>query len=303
MTLLNNFKTKLAASVFAGGSALALTASPAQNRYGAEQDLGYEVYNVKRDLKATSDRVARLESEVASLRGKISDDGGHVSYRTNNPAPPVSSRSGDGFYHAVQSGDTLSSIGRRFGVGVDRLVSENRITNPNALRIGQQIFIPGKKGSQATGAPPPSGQRPPAASGTVHTVAQGETLYRIARTYGVTPADISAANGMSNPNALRIGQRLTIPGGPTGAAPAPRRESAPPPAASSPEPEKRGEEVVAPEGFGFYQVEPGDTLHSIAISFGTNTTELKRLNDLRDSSLHVGDFLLVPVPDDSLYES
>ena len=65
------------------------------------------------------------------------------------------------------------------------------------------------------------------------------------------------------------------------------------------------EEIVAPEGHGFYQVVDGDTLQSIAISFGTNADELKRLNKLSDdkNSLHIGDYVLVPVPDDSLYES
>ena len=65
------------------------------------------------------------------------------------------------------------------------------------------------------------------------------------------------------------------------------------------------EEIVAPEGHGFYQVVDGDTLQSIAISFGTNADELKRLNKLSSGkkSLHIGDYILVPVPDDSLYES
>ena len=63
--------------------------------------------------------------------------------------------------------------------------------------------------------------------------------------------------------------------------------------------------MVAPDGYGFYQIEPGDTLHSIAISFGTNPNELRILNDFppNSNSLRIGDYLLVPVPDDTLFES
>ena len=63
--------------------------------------------------------------------------------------------------------------------------------------------------------------------------------------------------------------------------------------------------MVAPDGYGFYQIEPGDTLHSIAISFGTNPNELRILNDFppNNNSLRIGDYLLVPVPDDTLFES
>ena len=302
MQLAKNFRVVSTIPMIAGASALLLSGAFAENRYGAERDIGYEVYNLRKDLDSTRSRVTKLEREIAKLGRSVGSDF-QVSHQSNHTPPPTSSRSSDGSYHRVSSGDTLSSIARQYQVGVDRLVAENRITNPNALRIGQEVFIPGRKGAPAVN--PGSGSRgssSPAASGGSHTVVRGETLYSIGRRYGVSADAIVQANGMRNPNALRVGQRLAIPGGGSGyAAPAPPKKSTPP----APEPPRgggRGEEVVAPEGYGFYQVEPGDTMHSIAISFGTNDGELRRLNDLRTSSLQVGDFLLVPVPDDSLYE-
>ena len=133
----------------------------------------------------------------------------------------------------------------------------------------------------------------------------GETLSSIARRYGVTSTAIARANALSNPNALSVGQKLKIPGasssGYAGPVAAPPTPPVPTPA-PTPKP-GREDEIIAPEGHGFYQVEKGDTLHSIAVSFGTNTTELRRLNEIKGDSLHVGDYLLVPVPDESLYES
>ena len=56
------------------------------------------------------------------------------------------------------------------------------------------------------------GGKAAAASGSkvTHRVKSGETLYSIARRYGVTIAQIVSWNGLSANRTLRIGQRLTI---------------------------------------------------------------------------------------------
>jgi lipoprotein NlpD len=48
-------------------------------------------------------------------------------------------------------------------------------------------------------------------SARTHRVAKGETLYRIARTYGLSVAELSAANGLEDPRSLAVGQELMIP--------------------------------------------------------------------------------------------
>ncbi len=50
-----------------------------------------------------------------------------------------------------------------------------------------------------------------------HVVAPGETIYHIATEYGVSVGRLMAANGISDPRDLRVGQVLTIPGGYRGA--------------------------------------------------------------------------------------
>jgi len=45
-----------------------------------------------------------------------------------------------------------------------------------------------------------------------HTVASGETVYRISHQYGITPDQLMAANGISDPHSLFVGQVLKIPG-------------------------------------------------------------------------------------------
>jgi LasA protease len=51
------------------------------------------------------------------------------------PSPPPQ-------VYVVQPGDTLSGIATRFGCNLDALVTANRITNPNALQVGQKLQIP-----------------------------------------------------------------------------------------------------------------------------------------------------------------
>jgi nucleoid-associated protein YgaU len=50
-----------------------------------------------------------------------------------------------------------------------------------------------------------------APGGTEHVVKTGETLSTIARQYGVNVTDLARANGITDINVLRVGQKLTIP--------------------------------------------------------------------------------------------
>lgn len=51
-----------------------------------------------------------------------------------------------------------------------------------------------------------------AAPGIYHVVEPGQTLYRIARAYGVDEAQLAKVNKVSDPTRLEAGQRLYIPG-------------------------------------------------------------------------------------------
>lgn len=53
--------------------------------------------------------------------------------------------------------------------------------------------------------------RPPG-GGVYHLVRPGQSLYRIAKTYGVEPQELSRVNGIKDPGRIRAGQRLFIPG-------------------------------------------------------------------------------------------
>lgn len=99
--------------------------------------------------------------------------------------------------YVVQPGDTLWNIARRFGVSVEEIMAANNLTTTE-IRPGQQLQI------VAVVEPTP---RPPGAPANVHVVQRGETLFSIARRYGITVDRLIAAN----PQLVYPGLELTIP--------------------------------------------------------------------------------------------
>ncbi|MDQ3974781.1 MAG: LysM peptidoglycan-binding domain-containing protein [Actinomycetota bacterium] len=100
---------------------------------------------------------------------------------------------------AVRPGETLWELAARHGVSVGALAAANGITDLDRILAGQVLRLPG----------PGSGPAAPRGSG--HTVASGDTLTAIGARYGVSVADLVAANDLASPHAIRAGQRLSIP--------------------------------------------------------------------------------------------
>jgi LysM repeat protein len=105
--------------------------------------------------------------------------------------------------YVVQPGDTLATIARRFGVTVADLARANGINDPNRVNGGTLLRI-------GTEPPPPPGVH--GGSTGEHVVAAGQTLSGIAGHYGISVAELAAANAISDPNLIRVGQRLAVPG-------------------------------------------------------------------------------------------
>ena len=123
-----------------------------------------------------------------------------TSTPTTTPTPPTTPTTGTTY--TVKAGDTLYAIALRYGVTVQQIVTANNITNANLISIGQVLTIPGT-GTPTTPTTP--------TTGTSYTVKAGDTLYAIALRYGVTITQLVNANGIANPNLIRVGQVLIIP--------------------------------------------------------------------------------------------
>ena len=111
--------------------------------------------------------------------------------------------------HTVAPGETLFSIARNHRVTLEALREANRFSQNHVLRVGERIRIP-HPGFAANTGPVPLGPT----GGTVrieHIVAPGETLFSIARNWGVTLVALRETNGFSQNHVLRVGERIRIP--------------------------------------------------------------------------------------------
>jgi spore germination protein len=110
----------------------------------------------------------------------------------------AASPAAEGFWHTVQPGQTLFSIGRQYGVNPYAICQANGLYNCNWIWAGQRLWIP-------YGGPPQ-----PYCS-TYHIVQRGQTVYSLSRYYGVAPWAIAQANHLHNINYIYVGQKLCIP--------------------------------------------------------------------------------------------
>jgi LysM repeat protein len=171
---------------------------------------------------------------------------------TPTPQETTPSVPAEGVEHVVAWGETINIIAARYGVSVEDIVAANNLSDPDLIRAGDVLIIPGA----SVPTPEPG----------VHIVRQGETLQSIASMYGTTVEAIAVANGIVNENYIWVGQRLIIPGGGT-----------------------------SQGGGQTYVVQAGDTLSSIAVQFGTTAWAIAVENNLPNvNTIYVGQTLRIP---------
>lgn len=117
--------------------------------------------------------------------------------------------------HTVASGDTLYNISRRYNLSVAELKTINGL-NGNKLHLGQVLQLKNRQVAQfATAAnvsAVSSTSHKAAAIPTEYVVQRGDTLYSIARRFGLDHNDIQRLNDVKKLNRLQPGQVVKIQG-------------------------------------------------------------------------------------------
>lgn len=173
--------------------------------------------------------------------------------------------------YKVRRGDTMGKIADDFGVELADLKSWNK--HSRKIRSGEVL----KVYAMADGGSEPSDELEQTTAPKYHTVQSGETLYSIARVYGVSTAEVSKWNGNLDGADLQAGSRLKLYVGNTTAAKGDRVGK------------KSAQRTLT------YRVKRGDTLYSIASKYDVTVGDLKTANHLRHTALVAGTRLIIPV--------
>jgi murein DD-endopeptidase MepM/ murein hydrolase activator NlpD len=113
--------------------------------------------------------------------------------------------------YVIQRGDTIYSLARTYKVKIQDILNLNGIDDPSIIRTGQRIRIPGTSGDVSQGTLSASSVLPQGQTLVDHRVTRGETLYGIARQYGISLQTLLDANNLSENYNLKAGDLLYIP--------------------------------------------------------------------------------------------
>lgn len=153
-------------------------------------------------------------------------------------------------YYIVKKGDSLWSIANKYGLTVDKLKDINNLSS-NMLSVGQKLLI--NDGTDVDNV-----------NENYYIVKSGDTLYSIAKKYGLTVDEFKKMNNLSS-NTLSINQKLLV-----------------------------GNDMSTDDNYDVYVVKSGDTLWGIASKYNTSVDKIKDINNLNSNNLSIGQKLLVP---------
>lgn len=206
---------------------------------------------------------AVAQASTPATSTTVAEQDGAPSKRSS-PALPRS--------YTVRRGDTLSGIARRFGTTVTALKQTNRLNRTNRLVAGQVVSLPDPGTSEQIASAQPAFERPVPVSIpsdslehdlflTTHEVKAGDTIWLVARQYGLTVAELMDLNGLKRGEMIQRGQSLRI----------------------------------APEGSrtAYYTVGQGDTLYSISKAHAVPVRSLMEWNQLGSFDLKTGQRLKI----------
>ncbi len=208
--------------------------------------------------------------------------------------------------HVVKSGDTVSSICRKYKLNKTTLLKANNLHSAK-LQSGKRIRIPFKTTRYVLlkkGETPESHFASASNGGQLllHSISQGETLSKIATLYQVSPEIIMQWNGLENIHKIRAGQQLAlyIDSKETHAnnrnkdiaTIAIQKTPSLNPENNKNRPQKQQLNTQKSD-ITYYRVRSGDSLWYIARKFKVSTVQIKRWNNLHSNTIRPGKRLIV----------
>jgi LysM repeat protein len=126
------------------------------------------------------------------------------------PAPPEPVFAGY-TEHVIAKGESFYTLGKKYNVGFKAIAEANPNINPNRLKIGEKVKIPPPKtpgAASLNGTSAISNGGEPGVK--TYKVKSGDSLLKIAKTFGVTAKQVRSANNLTT-DQIKVGQTLKIP--------------------------------------------------------------------------------------------
>jgi LysM repeat protein len=115
--------------------------------------------------------------------------------------------------YTVVKNDTLWGLSKKYGVSVSDLKKANGVSG-HLIYVGQKLQIPTKSTKATKTAKISTSTSTVDTTSTTHTVVKGDTLWSLAKKYGVSVSTLMKANNLSSSTIL-IGQSLNLRAGMT----------------------------------------------------------------------------------------
>ncbi len=130
--------------------------------------------------------------------------------RTRSAPEPEPKKGAHKIIYTVKSGDTVSDIANHYGVSINAVQHWNNLSN-SRIYPGQHLTIWADQPAKAiaTKATPTPTAEPTTPTTRTHTVQSGDTLWDIARKYGITVTRLRLLNNLSS-DKLQVGQQLKV---------------------------------------------------------------------------------------------
>ena len=194
--------------------------------------------------------------------------------------------------HRVEQGESLAVIAKRYQVTAAAIADANGLDANESLKVGEKLIIPSARSELAQG------------KLVRYRVRKGDTIVTIAEQFSVDVDELRRWNGLRS-NRVRRGMSLRVyPGGLPPTAPKTAKKARPaatraPDKAAPPGTRAAAAPSEAPreEKSTVHRVKPGETLWSLASSYGTTVEALRGANHfLASRQLRAGDRLRIPSP-------
>ncbi|MCW2133252.1 LysM peptidoglycan-binding domain-containing protein [Arthrobacter sp. VKM Ac-2550] len=167
--------------------------------------------------------------------------------------------------HTVKSGETISGIAARYGLGTSKVLSLNGLKPSSTIYPGQKIKL---SGSASSGSATTSSSGSSSSSGGSYTVKSGDTLSGIAVRHSMGLSKILSLNGLKASSIIYPGQKIKVSGS----------------AASSTPTATTSSTKTSSNSGGSYTVKSGDTLSGIAARHSMGLSKILSLNGLKATS-------------------